>query len=335
MRLRIGYVPLTDAAVLVAAAELGFAAREGVEIELERARSWASLRDKLALGHLDGAHILAPLALAAAAGLSGPRAALAAPFALNLNGNALTVSTELWAEMAGEGAGAGLDATARAFAAAALRRRAAGRALTLATVFPHSTHTYQLRLFCERGGLPMEEAARIIVVPPPAMVEALRTGAIDGFCVGSPWNGVAVAAGLGRVAALGVEIMPDAPEKVLALHEGFARGAPTLALLRALQAAADWCADPANRPDLARRLAAPRHLDLDVDPILRSLEGRVLAAPDGTERDHPRYLVFGGASTRPDAGHARWIEERLGLEAGGPAGRVYRPDLHDAALGGR
>ena len=81
--LRIGYVPLTDAAVLVAAAERGFARRHGLSLVLQREASWATLRDKLALGHLDGAHLLAPLAVAMTLGIGpGPRLPLSVPFVL-------------------------------------------------------------------------------------------------------------------------------------------------------------------------------------------------------------------------------------------------------------
>ena len=332
MRLHLGYVPLTDAAPLIVAAEEGFAAAEDLTIELSREPSWATLRDKLALGHLDGAHLLAPLAIAMAEGLSGAQAPLVVPYVMNLNGNALTVSTALWAEMAGEGACDGdLTATARAFGAAA-RRRPADRPLKVATVFPFSTHSIQLRLFAEAAGLRLHEDLYLTVVPPPAMARTLDHGAIDAFCVGSPWNGVAVDAGAGRIAAFGVDIAPDAPEKVLALPAG--RTGPAAALVRALRAAGTWCADPANRERLAALLAAPRHLDLDPAPILRSLAGDLTVAPDGTRRAHPRYITFGDG--RPSPEQERWLREAM--EPAAPrlpgAAPLFRPDLYDAAVAG-
>lgn len=308
---RIGLVPLTDAAVLIAATELGFARAAGVAIELLPQPSWATLRDELALGHLDAAHMLAPLAAAVRLGLSGPRADLVAGTALNLNGNAVTVSLDLWAEMAGDGAGADLAAAARAFVAAARRRSAAGRPLVLGTVFPFSCHTYQLRAFARLGGGRLDDLAQLVVVPPPRTAAALGEGRIDGFCVGSPWNSVAVAAGTGCIAAFGSEIAPDCPEKVLALPEAdLGHAGP---LLAALAAAAAWCAAPENRGDLAGLLAAPRHLGVPAGLVRRSLDGDLLVAPDGTTRADPRYLVLGEPG-RPGA-HARWIAEAM-AEAG-------------------
>ncbi len=336
MRLALGYVPLVDAAPLVVAVEGGFTAREGLAVDLVCAPSWATLRDKLALGHLDGAHMLAPLAIASALGISGPQTRLAVPMALNLNGNAVTVSLPLWAAMAPEAGD--VETVARAFARLATERAAAGRPLTFGTVHPFSSHSYQLRLFAARGGLDLDRAVELVVIPPPQIAEALRHGRIDGFCVGSPWNSVAVAEGYGRIAAFGSAIRPDCPEKVLALPDyALAASAP---LIRAVRRAGEWCAAPENRPELARLLADPRHLGVDPALILRALEGRVIVDPDGTQQHDARYVVFGAGAGRPAPDQADWFLDQM--EAGGqiratPAQRVaaralYRPDLYDAAL---
>ena len=183
MRLQIGYVPLCDAAPVIVAHELGFAREEGLARDLAAAPSWATLRDRLALGHLDAAHMLAPLALASALGLSGPPAALRVPLSLSLNGNAITLTNALWAEMA-PGTD-DLDAVAAAFGRAVRARLAEGRPVTLGTVHPFSSHTYQVRLFAERGGLD-PGAIRLVAVPPQHCVEALSRGLVDGFCAGAP-----------------------------------------------------------------------------------------------------------------------------------------------------
>lgn len=291
---RIGLVPLTDAAVLIAAVERGFAHAAGVAVELVPQPSWATLRDELALGHLDAAHMLAPLAVAMRLGLSGPRTDLVSAASLSINGNAVTVSLDLWSEMAAEGADGGLAATARAFVAVARRRAMRERPLVLGTVFPFSWHTYQLRAFARLGGGRLDDLARMIVVPPPRTAVALGEGRIDGFCVGSPWNSVAVAAGTGRIAALGCEIVPDSLEKVLALPEAsLARAEP---LREALAAAAAWCAEPTHHADLATLLAEPRHLGVDEGLLSRALQGRLTLGPDGAERLAPQYIVLNGDS---------------------------------------
>jgi NitT/TauT family transport system ATP-binding protein len=246
----------------------------------------------------------------------------------------------LWDELAGLGAREDVGSVARAFGAVAASRRREGRPLRLATVFPFSTHTYQLRAFARRGGVELAEAAEVVVVPPPQMVAALRSGDIDGFCVGSPWNSIAVEAGLGRIAALGVDIVPDAPEKVLALPALFAASPAVAPLLRALRQAGRWCADPSNRAELSALLGQKRHLDLDGELIRRSLDGRLLVSPDGRERWEERYLVLGEDAHRPRPEHARWlVGEMVGMgqaidgEGLDAAVAVYRPDLFVAAVG--
>ncbi len=305
--LRIGYVPLTDAAVVIAAAERGFATRHGLSLVLEREPSWATLRDKLLLGIVDAAHLLAPLAVATAVGLSpGGPVPLVAPFCLGLNGNAVTVSAALWAALAAEGPIDGPAAVATSLGRA-LRRRGAGRPATFATVFPFSFHTYQLRAFLRLGGIDPDRDVRITVVPPPYMVDALRAGAVDGFCVGSPWNSVAVESGIGRIASLGCHLMPDLQEKLLAAPRGRLAPSVTDALVAALAEAAEWCADPANGADLASLLGEARHLGIDPAILRRTLDGRLLADRDGTVLADPAYLRFGGDLHRPDPGQAARI----------------------------
>ena len=322
MRLQLGYVPLCDAAPLIAAHELGFARAEGLDLDLTAEPSWATLRDRLALGHLDGAHMLAPLALASRLALSGPPSNLIVPLQLSRNGNAITLSRSLWAEM--EPAGSTLTDIARAFARVAAARRDAGRPLTLGTVHPFSCHTYQVRLFAEAGGLD-PGAFRTVVVPPQHCVEALARSLVDGFCAGAPWNAVAAAAGHGQIAVLGSVLAPDAPEKVLAVSE---RLDDALApLIRAVTRAGRWCADPDNRMELIQRLTRRNYLDLDSQRLDAAF------AADGA------HLRFDAAVQEPGLEQARWIIREMQrsrqIEAGNDleaaVATVFRPDLYRAA----
>lgn len=340
MRLHLGFVPLCDAAPLIAAVEMGFARAEGLEIELTAEPSWATLRDRLALGYLDAAHMLAPLALASALGLSGPPSDLSVPLSLSVNGNALTLSNDLWEAMDLDEKGAGdLDAVARAFAAIAAGRRSAGRPLTLGTVHPFSCHTHQLRLFCERGGIGLS-SLRVVAMPPQHSVEALSAGTVDGFCTGAPWNSVAASAGIGRIAALGCEIAPDCPEKVLAVPARL--GAATIPLVRAVGYAGLWCARPENRTELAHRLSRRSYLGIDAGHLGRCLAGDIVLDGDGHRRQARDYLRLDADAQRPAPEHAHRLV--LAMAAAGlmppepdlaAAEAVYRPDLFEAAGLGR
>lgn len=338
-RVSVGYVPLTDAAVLVAAAERGFAAAEGLDLVPVRETSWANIRDKLVFGHFDAAHMLAPLAVATTLGLGHVALPLAAPFMLNLGGNAVTVSRPLAAELAAKGELTGrLADTATALGAVSRERAAAGQgALTFAAVFPFSTHAYQLRSLFIAAGLDPERDVRLVVVPPPFMVDALRRGLVDGFCVGSPWNSVAVDQGVGTILLLGNAIVRRAPEKVLALPAERAGAPETAALIRALAAAAAWCAAPENREDLASLLGESRNLDLPAAVIRRTLDGAVVVDGAGTVRTDPEFLLLD--ANRPETVQVDWLADAMTAAGHVPAGAreavraVFRGDVYDAALG--
>lgn len=339
--LTIGYVPLSDAAVLIAAAERGFATAAGFDLVLVREASWASIRDKLVFGYFDAAHMLAPLAVATTLGLGHVAMPLAAPFALNLGGNAVTISCALAEALRSRGGlSGGLATAAAALGEIARTRASAGQPpLTFATVFPFSTHSYLLRHLLGAAGLDPDLDVRIVVVPPPFMVEALRRGLIDGLCVGSPWNSVAVAEGVGVILLLGNEIVRRVPEKVLAVPAERGDADYVGALLGALAAAADWCATPEHHDDLAVLLGQPRHLDLPAALVRRTLDGALVVDQTGQVRTDPEFLVLGGSGVnRPEPAQADWLfasmraAGHVAAESRDAVLSVYRPDLYDVAM---
>src|SRR5215212_996203 len=223
--LRIGFIPLVDAAALIVAVDKGFAAAEGLEVELVREVSWSNVRDKLNIGLFDAAHLLAPVAIASSLGLGHVKVPIAAPYNLGLNGNAITVSPALHAAIMSEIDNGRVDpmGTALALARVVARRRKTGaEPLTFAMTFPFSTHNYQLRFWMAAGGVDPDEDVRLVVLPPPYMVDSLANKHVDGFCVGAPWNSVAVDLGIGHVLHFGCEIVARMSEKVLAVRQSWA-----------------------------------------------------------------------------------------------------------------
>lgn len=270
----VGFVPLLDVALLVAAREEGFAEEEGVDLKLVREGSWAAVRDKLNAGLLDAAHMLAPAAIASTLGVGHLKVPLRVLSGLNLDGNAITAAPWL-AEAISQGlddpAAATPADTARSLAAALAARRARGEpAVTIGVVFGFSCQLYLMRAWLKSGGLDPEQAARFVVIPPPLMVESLRQKQIDLFCAGAPWNRLAESAREGLVLHPGASIIPDCPEKWLVMRadrveRGWAGG-----LARAVARASDWASDPANAPALARHLARPDYVGAPL-PILEAL----------------------------------------------------------------
>ena len=340
LRLLAGFIPLVDAAPLVAAAENGFAAAEGIELQLVRQPSWASLRDHLNLGHIDCAQALAPLPIAAALGVGQVQADMVVPFVLSRGGNAITLSTAL-ADRIREGNGGsspqGASDWARGLAIAIRQRR---NPVTLAMVYPFSGHNFELRYWLAAAGVHPDRDLRLVAIPPPLMVESLRAGHIDGFCVGEPWNSLGAADRIGEIVATKSEIFPHGIEKVLAMPSVLlADSAASAALLRALASGASWCDRPENHASLADLLARPEYLGADPELCLNALDGRLPVDAMGSDSE---FLYFSRHdANRPRRQHALWIYAQMlrwgqipaSSAAEERAAAVYREDCYAQVFG--
>jgi len=96
--LTFGFIKLTDMAPLAVAYEQGYFLDEGLFVTLEAQANWKVLLDGVIDGQLDGAHMLAGQPLAATIGF-GTEAHIVTPFSMDLNGNGITVSNEVWEKM--------------------------------------------------------------------------------------------------------------------------------------------------------------------------------------------------------------------------------------------
>jgi NitT/TauT family transport system ATP-binding protein len=347
-RLRIGFIPLCDATALLIAVDKGFAAAEGLDIELVREVSWSNMRDKLNIGHFDAAHLIAPIAIASSLGLGHIKVPIIAPFTLGVNGNAITVSPALHAALRDAAAGDILDpmVSAQALAGVVAARKARGaEPLTFGMTFPFSTHNYHLRFWMAAGGVDPEEDVRLVVLPPPYMVESLQNRQVDGFCVGAPWNSVAVDLGIGHILHFNSEIFAHATEKYLGLRQRFADENPDIVrrLVRAHRRAADFVEQAGNRDEVAALLAAPHRIGVETEVIRRTLDGRLKVSPAGAYRSDARYLLVGReGAARPDPAQAAWLYAQMVRWGQAPLSRemlaaakaVCRPELYDAAMAG-
>ena len=210
--------------------------------------------------------------------------------------------------------------------------------------FPFSTHNYQLRFWMAAGGVDPDEDVRLVVLPPPYMVDSLANGHVDAFCVGAPWNSVAVDLGVGHILHFVSDILVRAAEKVLAVRQNWSEKNPDVlaALIRAHIRAAEFIEQPENRAEAAHILAQPERIGVDAEVIQRTLDGRLKISPDGTMRESSRYLLVGReGAARPDPVQAAWLYAQMvrwgqttfSPEALKTAMAVFRPDLYDAALG--
>lgn len=341
--LRIGFLPLTDCAVLVAALERGFFEKYGLHVTLQREVSWANIRDRVAFGELDAAHMLAPMPLAATLGIDGLGVPMQAAFSLGLNGSAITLASQLMDDMRVLFPQHLYASPLRANGLKALLDVQPGRKLVFASVYPFSQHHYLLRAWLQDGGLDLERDVEIQVIPPSQMVSALAEGKIDGYCAGEPWNQVAVQRGIGQVAVSSYELWNNGPEKVLGVTQAWAEANPEthINLLCALLEAANWLEHHHNRARIAELLAHPEYLDMAVEWISAPLLGCYRYAPTEPERFLPDFNVFARyAANFPWHSHGAYFLSQM--QAAGQLNRalpdpdallnrVYRTDLYRLA----
>jgi len=304
--LTLGFIKLTDMAPLAIAKEKGFFAEEGLNVTLVPQANWKVLLDGVIAGDLDAAHMLAGQPIAAVAGV-GTQAELIAPLSLDLNGNAITVSNEVWGQIAPTLPKGADGKVAHPIGAAALRPAMASGPLKFGMVFPVSPHNYELRYWLAAGGInpgfyqPGDAAGttgaqvQLSVTPPPQMPSTMEAGTIDGYSVGEPWNQAAVAKGIGVPVITDADIFPDNPEKVLGMTAAFAEANPgtTRALLRALIKAQQWldADNGANRAEAVQILSRSEYVGADAEVIAASMTGEFTFAP-GDTRPAPGFNIF-------------------------------------------
>jgi len=344
-RIVAGFMPLLDSAILVAAKEKGFADKEGIDPGPARATAWANIRDRMAVGHFQVAHVLAPMPIASNLGLTPLAAPTIAPMALGLGGNAVTVSNALWALMVDKGATPDFNpaTTGGALKQVAADRSAAGKPpLRFAVVHPYSGHNYELRYWLAACGVDPDKDVEIVIVPPPLMADALASEAIDGYCVGEPWSTAAALQGYGRIATVKAAIWRSSPEKVLSVGANWAADEPDAlaALLRALCRSAQWCAEAGNRAELAQILSDKAYVARPAAWMLHGLTGDLDAGGGDIRRAEDFFVPFAKAATFPWKSHALWFYSQMvrwGQVAHTPANaatarETYRPDIYRAAL---
>lgn len=362
--LKFGFIKLTDMAPLAIAYEKGFFEDEGLYVTLEAQANWKVLLDRVIDGELDGAHMLAGQPLGATIGF-GTQADIITAFSMDLNGNGITVSNDVWEEMKKH---ISLDADGKPqhpISAAALKPvieqyQAAGKPFNMGMVFPVSTHNYELRYWLAAGGIhpgyyaphkgdtsgQIDAQALLSVTPPPQMPATLEAGTIYGYCVGEPWNQQAVFKGIGVPVITDYEIWKNNPEKVFGVSQAWADENPNthIAVVKALIRAAAWldADNNANRGEAVQILSQPAYVGADAEVIANSMTG-TFEYEKGDVREVPDFNVFFRYNaTYPYYSDAIWYltQMRRWGQVGQAqpdswymdvAKKVYRPDIYALA----
>lgn len=344
--LKFGIIPLTDCAPIVVAKEKGFFKKHGLDVEVSKEASWANIRDKVSLGELDGAHMLAGMPLAATLGVGANQKDTITAFSMDLNGNGITVSNDLYDRMvaADPEAMKHRPTTARALKKVIEEDKKAGKEpMTFAMVFPVSTHNYEIRYWMASAGINPDQDVRLIVIPPPQMVANLQSKNIVGYCVGEPWNQRAVEMGIGRSIITNYEIWNNNPEKVFGVNRDWAEKNPNThkAAVRALIEAAQWMDKPENRKEVVKIISAKSYVNAPESVVENSMTGTWLYTKAEGPQKMPDFNVFYRyAATFPWRSHAvwfltqmvRWGQIEQAIDFHKVAEQVYRSDIYrDAA----
>jgi ABC-type nitrate/sulfonate/bicarbonate transport system substrate-binding protein len=330
--LRLGFVPLTDCAPLVMAQELGLFHKYGLKVELSRELGWATIRDKIIHRELEAAHALAAMPVAATLGLGSIISDCLTALVLNLNGNAITFSNDLWKRGVRDG---------KTLREEIIRSRRE-KTFTFGVVFPFSSHRHLLRRWFMAHGIDPERDVRIVVVPPPQMVVNLKAGHLDGFCVGEPWNSVAVQSRAGWIAATSSELDARHPEKVLMVHGDFAAKRPEehVALVAALLEACEFCDQPENHGQIIETLAPPEFVGVSESALRHGVDGVIDFGHDAERKVNDFCIFHRDEANEPSGNKAAWALDLIRASGlcPGPASlnfalsrQVFRPDIFNQA----
>lgn len=363
--LKFGFIKLTDMAPLAIALEKHFFFDEGLFVELEAQSNWRVLLDRVINGELDGAHMLAGQPIGASIGVAGSQADIVTAFSMDLNGNAITVSNDVWEQMRPhipdrEDGKPQHPISAEALKPVVESYANEGKSFDMGMVYPVSTHNYEIRYWLAAGGLHpgyyapqrgdnsgrRDADVRLSVTPPPQMPSTMEAGTIQGYCVGEPWNQQAVFMGVGVPVITNHDIWPYNPEKVFGVTREWAEEYPNthLRVVRALIRAAHWLDenDNANRPEAVEILSRSRYVGADEAVIANSMTG-TFEYEKGDRRETPDFNVFfRNNANYPYYSDAIWFMTQMRRWGQIPeqkpdqwymdmAREVYKPDVFEKA----
>ncbi|KJD33905.1 nitrate ABC transporter substrate-binding protein [Tamlana nanhaiensis] len=355
-QLTFGFIKLTDMAPLAIAKEKGFFEDEGLFVSVEAQSNWKNVLDRVIDGQLDGSHMLAGQPIAAGAGF-GRQADLVTPFSMDLNGNGITVSNDVWSKMkqnvpTGEDGKPIHPIKAEALKPVITEYKNAGKAFKMGMVFPVSTHNYEIRYWLAAAGIhpgmytaenvqgQIDAEVLLSVTPPPQMPATLEAGTIYGYCVGEPWNQQAVFKGIGVPVTTNYDIWKNNPEKVFVMTKKFVEENPNtaVAVTKALIRAGKWLDEPGNRAEAVKILSMSQYVGADEAVLANSMTG-TFEFEKGDKREMPDFNVFYKYNATypfysdgiwfltqmrrwgqiPDAKPADWYAETIK--------DIYRPDI--------
>ncbi len=335
---KLGFIPLTDCASLVMAKELGYFEQEGVNVELSKEASWANIRDKIVTGELTGAHCLFSMPFSVYNGVGGKAGdVMKIAMIINNNGQAITLSNK-FCDLVGTNELTKL--------AGAVDKLNAAKQVQFAMTFPGGTHDLWLRTWLAATGVDPKKVG-IKTIPPPQMVANMKVDNMDGFCVGEPWNGVAVKDGIGFTHIASQEIWKDHPEKAFVVNEKFSgeKTADLKKMMRAILRASQWLDTMSNRKKAAEVISQQKYVNAPTEVTEARLMGtNNVGCKFGDKKYSDDYMKFfdGGNTNYPRKSYGIWAMAKYvewGLIPTAPADykaiadKIFLQELYNEVIG--
>jgi nitrate/nitrite transport system substrate-binding protein len=273
---KLGFIALTDSAPLIIAKEKGLFDKYGMTgVEILKQASWPVTRDNLEIGSggggIDGAHILSPMPYFMTLGQTKnkqpvPMYILAR---LNTNGQAISLASTYKDSKAALKAEGLKDAFGTA--------KADGKEVKVAITFPGGTHDLWMRHWLAANGIDPNQDVSVVPVPPPQMVANMKTGNMEAFCVGEPWNAQLVNQGIGYTALVTGELWKDHPEKALTMRADWVDKNPKAAkaMLKAVLEAQQWCEKDENKEEMIKIVSQAKWFKVPEADILGRAKGEI------------------------------------------------------------
>lgn len=238
--IRIGYLPITDASLLLTAHGQGFFADKGLNVAKPKLfRGWTPLVEAFIAGEINLTHMLNPI-----------------PVWLRHNNN-LPVKIISWGHVNGSAVLVGPKTGITEFS------QLSGSKMGIPS--PYSVHNIILQRQLRNAGLkpfvgPLDADVPdghvgLSVMPPPDMVKALATGKISGYTVAEPFNTMGEVIAKGSVLRFTGDVWKNHPCCVITMNENDVSAAPekAQAVTDALVQAAFFAVE--DRPRLAGMLS--------------------------------------------------------------------------------
>ncbi|MEI6428422.1 MAG: CmpA/NrtA family ABC transporter substrate-binding protein [Pseudanabaena sp. ELA607] len=272
---KLGYLPIIEAAPLIIAKEKGFFARYGLtNVDIAKQANWGAARDNVKIGSsnggIDGGQWQMPMPYLLNEGIitDGQKVPMQVLLQLNTHGNAIAI--------AGKHKDKGLTLKFPQGKETFEKIKSQGAKFKAAYTFPKANQEFWIRYWLAANGIDPDADVDLLTVPAAQTVANMKTGTMDAFSTGDPWPYRIVKEEIGFISALTAEIWQGHPEEYLAMRTDWVEKNPkaTKALLKAIMEAQMWCDNFDNRTELVQIVSGRNYFGVPVDILAGPMMGQ-------------------------------------------------------------